>query len=314
MRRVFFWLHLTAGVLAGVVILVMSVTGTLLMYERQMTTWADGYVLAPPPGSPRLSVETLAARVREARPESAVTSITLRRDATAPAAFGLGRESNLFVDPYTGQILGEGSRRARAFFRAMTDWHRFLGAQGESRAAGRAVTGASNLVFLFIVLSGIYLWWPRTGRPQVRPVVLFQGGLQGKARDFNWHNVIGLWSAVPLVFVVASALVISYPWAADLVYRATGSEPPARRGPQGPGPGGAGPAAGPASDRPAPVDLSGLDRCGPEPSGRSPPGRASACACRPGPRLRGPSASTRPRARVVPTGAPRSPSTAAPAT
>ena len=179
MRRVFFWLHLTAGVLAGVVILVMSVTGTLLMYERQMTTWADGYTLAPPPGSKRLSVEALAARVREARPESTVTSITLRRDATAPAAFGLGRESNLFVDPYTGEVLGEGSRRARAFFRAMTDWHRFLGAQGESRAAGRAITGASNLVFLFIVLSGTYLWWPRTWTLQQAAA---RGPLPGRPR------------------------------------------------------------------------------------------------------------------------------------
>ena len=50
------------------------------------------------------------------------------------------------MDPYTGKVLGEGSRRARAFFHAMTDWHRFLGAQGESRAAGRAITEASGRI------------------------------------------------------------------------------------------------------------------------------------------------------------------------
>jgi uncharacterized iron-regulated membrane protein len=263
-RKVLFWMHLAAGSAAGVVILIMSVTGTLLMYERQMTAWADGYSLTPPPGAQRLPIETLASRVREARTEP-ISSITVRREPSAPVAFGLGREVTLFVDPYSGGILGEGSKRARVFFHEVTDWHRFLGTHGDRRAAGRAITGASNLLFLFIVLSGIYLWWPKTRTfRHVKPVVLFQGGLRGKARDFNWHNVIGIWSAVPLAFVVASAVVISYPWAADLVYRVTGSEPPVRRSPQGPGAAGpAGPArsGGPSGERTAPpVDLSGLDR------------------------------------------------------
>ena len=44
----------------------------------------------------------------------------------------------------------------------MTDWHRWLGATGEGRATGRMITGACNLAFLFLVVSGFYLWFPRT--------------------------------------------------------------------------------------------------------------------------------------------------------
>jgi uncharacterized iron-regulated membrane protein len=51
-----------------------------------------------------------------------------------------------------------------------------------------------------------------------------------KARDFNWHHVFGIWSAIPLVVVVATATVFSYPQVSDLVYRSFGEEPPARRG------------------------------------------------------------------------------------
>jgi uncharacterized iron-regulated membrane protein len=58
-------------------------------------------------------------------------------------------------------------------------------------------------------------------------VLWFRGGLAGKARDFNWHNVIGFWSAVPLAIVVAGAVPISYPWASNLVYRLVGDTPPA---------------------------------------------------------------------------------------
>ena len=48
-RKILFWFHLCTGVVAGIVVLIMSVTGVLLMYEKQMTAWADrGYRVTPP--------------------------------------------------------------------------------------------------------------------------------------------------------------------------------------------------------------------------------------------------------------------------
>src|SRR5690606_13669332 len=49
--------------------------------------------------------------------------------------------------------------------------------------------------------------------------LLFRRGLRGKARDFNWHNVIGVWSLVPLLIIIVSATVISYAWAGAFVER-----------------------------------------------------------------------------------------------
>ena len=86
-------------------------------------------------------------------------------------------------------------------------------------------------MFLFIVLSGMYLWLPRVWTwIQFKNVLWFRGGLAPKARDFNWHNVIGIWSAVPLAIVVAGAVPISYPWASNLVYRIVGRHATATAG------------------------------------------------------------------------------------
>ncbi|HKP81492.1 MAG TPA: PepSY-associated TM helix domain-containing protein [Pyrinomonadaceae bacterium] len=231
-RKIIFWCHLPVGTIAGVVILIMCVTGVLLSYEKQITSWADtrGYRSAPPAaGAQHLPIETLLARARETR-GAAPTAITLKSDPEAPAEIGFGRETTLFANPYTGAILGEGSQRTRAFFRSVTDWHRWLGAKGDNRNVARAITGACNLGFLFLVMSGFYLWWPRNWNlKSIRNVTWFRRGLQSKARDFNWHNVIGFWSAVPLFIVVLSAVVISYTWAGNLVYRVVGETPPAPR-------------------------------------------------------------------------------------
>jgi uncharacterized iron-regulated membrane protein len=235
-RTIVFWLHLAAGLTVGAVVLVMSVTGVLLMYEQQIIEWANrGYRTTPPPGAKPLPIETLLARVAAENPGIAPSSFTLQSDPAAPASVRLGRERTVYLNPYTGQILGEGSAKARAFFRAVTDWHRWLGARDENRAKGRAVTGAANLAFLFLVMSGFYLWMPRKWSwRQVRNVTWFRRGLPGKARDFNWHNVIGFWMAIPLFFIVLSAVLISYPWANDVLFRLVGEEPPPRREGRGP--------------------------------------------------------------------------------
>ena len=237
LRRVIFWSHLVAGVVAGTIVLIMSVTGVLLTYEKQMATWADtkAYRAAPPSGAVRLAPAAIVAAVQTANPAATPTAMTIWSDPAAPASVAAGQRT-VFVNPYTGQVLGEGSAQPRAFFRKMTDWHRWLGVTGEGRATARMITGACNLAFLFLVVSGFYLWFPRTWTwRQFRAVIWFRGGLRGKARDFNWHNAIGLWSAVPLFVVVLIGVVISYPWASDLVYRVAGEKPPPRAVPGGAG-------------------------------------------------------------------------------
>jgi uncharacterized iron-regulated membrane protein len=242
-RTCLFWLHLTAGSLAGVVILIMSVTGVALTYEKQLVEWADRRAWSAPPSADAkaLSPETLLARVRDARPEAAPATLTLRADPAAPATLALEGNRALLVNPYTGDIIGPPPTGLRSFFRTMTSWHRYIALEGASRATGKAVTGAANLLFLFIVLSGMYLWIPRVWKwLAFKQVLWFRRGLPGKARDFNWHNVIGIWSAVPLAIVVAGAVPISYAWASNLVYRMVGEEPPRPAGPP-PGPSAAGP-------------------------------------------------------------------------
>ena len=245
LRTVLFWVHLSAGVVAGVVILIMSMTGALLAFKPQIQRFVDRDVrIVQPPaeGAARLGVQAMAASVRLVKPEGQLQSIALEGDPTSSAAVSLGGEATVYVDPYTARVLGEGSKPLQASFRALTDWHRWLGGTAENRATGKALTGASNLAFLMLAISGIYLWWPRKWLPQhVKAILMFRRQATGRARDFNWHNVIGFWCAPVLIVLTASGAVISYPWASNLVYRLSGSPLPQAAG----GAGGAGRAGGP---------------------------------------------------------------------
>ena len=250
MRKVLFWMHLTAGVTCGLVILIMCVTGVALTYEKQINAWlerSDARVVPTAQGSARLPLETLLAKVRDQWPGSP-SAITVRSGASEPVEVSMGRAGTLYVNPYSGDVIDQSQpvqpgqqppTKARAFFRTMEDWHRWLGAVGQHRNTGKSIMDAGNLAFFFIVLSGLYMWFPRKLTWQHwRPSVWFRGGLTGKARDWNWHNVIGVWCWVPLVLVVGSGVIMSYPWASNLLYTMTGSPlPPQPAGRGGPGKG-----------------------------------------------------------------------------
>lgn len=241
LRRIVFWSHLGAGFIAGVVVFVMSVTGVLLTYQRQMTAWADTRGLnGAPPGAnaARMAPEALLGRVLQTE-KGAPTSVVWRGAADAPVAVSFGRERTVFVNAYTGETLGTGATGMRTFFRKITEWHRWMGATGENRERGGALTGASNLIFFFLLLSGAILWIPKQWRrANLRNIMWFRRGLRPKARDFNWHHVFGFWMFIPLAIIIASGVVISYSWASELVFRVVGESPPPRGG-EGGGPGGA---------------------------------------------------------------------------
>ena len=162
-RKVLFWCHLVTGVFVALVVLIMSVTGVLLTYEKQMLAWADAravQVPAPAAGAQRLPVDVLMQRV--ALTETGTpTTVSWLAGENAPVRVAFGREKTVYVDPYTGTVLGQGAQKMRGFFRFVTDWHRWLGQSGDARDRGKMITGAANLGFLFLVRSGLWLWWPR---------------------------------------------------------------------------------------------------------------------------------------------------------
>ncbi len=233
-RRILFWTHLVGGLLAAMLILLMSVTGVLLTYEKQMIAWADREFRLPavPANASRLPLGALVAKATEAG-KPAPSGIVVERDPAMPVALQYGRNPLVYMDPYSGVVLGEGRQEMRAFMSSMREWHRWMAVSGEGRADARAITGAANVVFLFLVITGMYLWWPRSLTwNHLRPVLWFRGGLRGKARDFNWHNAAGFWCAIPLFFVVFSAVFISYPWASKwLVETFDGPSTPVAGGP-----------------------------------------------------------------------------------
>lgn len=228
-RKLIFWSHLALGLTAGVLILVMSVTGVLLTYEPQIEDWAVARAIAAPEGAAPLSPDQLIEKVSAVN-TMAGQSLVFDRDSTAPVLLSAGRNS-VALDPFTSQPLVGAGEGVKAFFEKVTAIHRWLSPSGPTSAGG-AIVDASNLLFLFLVVSGIYLWLPPIFRwTRLKMQLFLRSGLPSpQARHYNWHHVFGAWALVPLFLIVLSGVVMSYPWANRMVFAMVGEEAPAGRG------------------------------------------------------------------------------------
>ena len=219
-RATIFWLHLTVAAAAGLVILMLAVTGVVLSLEETVAGLAERrYFVAAPEGAERLPPEEIAGAAG-----FTATSMSYRSDPRAPVHVHEGQDRYARVNPYTGQVLTTGPGGLERFFGGVHNWHRWFNVSRGSVRRARAVTGAVNVAFLFLLLTGPILWLPRpVTRRSLTNVILFRPRATGASRDLNWHQVVGIWSVLPLAAIAATGVATSYPAVGDQVYPMVGN-------------------------------------------------------------------------------------------
>ncbi len=230
-RSVIFWIHLLAGLTAGVVIFIMSVTGIAIAFEEEVLAWRDRKVSRISTVGPPRTIADLTRKVEKEHPGFQVASVAVFRDPLRAWEFYPDEGALLYVDPHTGATQESQAQTVHEVFHKLEEWHRWLGASDGPTSTGRLITGISNLAFVVLCVTGLYLWFPRKWSwRSLRPLLVLRRGSKGKARDYNWHAVFGFWSLPVLLVLTAAAVVISFEWGHRLVFLVAGEEPPKSRG------------------------------------------------------------------------------------
>ena len=229
-RTIVFWLHLSVASAAGAVVFLLAATGVILSLEETVTGLAERLQrVEAQDGSARLPPEAIVKAAG-----LSATSVHYRSDPRAAVRVYEGRERYARVNPYTGQVLGLGPGALERFFEDVRGWHRWLNLSGGSVRKGRAVTGAVNVAFLFLLLTGPVLWIPRPiSKRSLAGVLLLRPRARGARRNLNWHQVVGIWSVLPLAVIAATGVTASYPSVGDRLYPVVGRAVPAPSWPAG---------------------------------------------------------------------------------
>jgi uncharacterized iron-regulated membrane protein len=191
LRRATFQLHLWSGIGVGLYVLVISVTGSVLVYRNELYVAAtpDPIVLAQ--SGPRLTEDELKAAAARSYPGYTIAGISSGQASSEPVRISLegrgGRRERLF-NPYTGEDLGDSVPLGIRIVSRLLELHDDLLA-GDT---GRSVNGVAALLVILLAGTGIVVWWPgiKTWRRSLR--VHRNVGW----RRFIWdlHSMIGFWT------------------------------------------------------------------------------------------------------------------------
>ena len=190
LRKAIFQVHMWSGIGVGLYVLLVSVTGSVLVWRNELATAATRAPIILTGSGPRLSDEQLKAAVSRAYPGY---SVVINRAANPDQAVevslerGTNRQARL-LDPYTGHDLGNSVPIGLRAIRELLNLHDDLLAGG----TGRQVNGLGALLLVVLSFTGLVIWWPGITRWRRSLTVHRNVGW----RRFTWdlHSMIGFWS------------------------------------------------------------------------------------------------------------------------
>ncbi len=233
-RTLFLTLHRWLGLASGAIVAILCLSGTLLALQGPVESWVNRDVLHVSPQGQKMALETLVPQVVEGA-KKPFTALVLMPGETDALQFMQGRQIT-YVNPYTGEVLGGFNPVVSGAFFWVFRLHRWLLLE---TPIGRPITGAATVIFLFVLLSGLLIWWPKRMSGLKRALTM-RPKVNWKGRNYDLHVVLGFYSLIPLAIMGASALYWSYnPAFKQVVYAvldgsappvtAPESKPPARR-------------------------------------------------------------------------------------
>ena len=208
LRKAIFQIHLWTGLVLGLYVVVMCLSGSVLVYRNELYSAFSPKPVFVEPRPVLLSPEQLEAAARRAFAGSEVTQVwrgALPNQAVELELTQKNTTSRRLFDPYTGEDLGHA---VPAGFRAtawLLDFHdNLLG--GET---GRRTNGVGAALVIVSAVTGLVVWWPGVQRWRRSAIVDWRANW----KQFNWglHSALGIWFVVFVLMWGVTGLYLSYP-------------------------------------------------------------------------------------------------------
>ena len=229
MKKIFRKIHLWLSVPFGLIITLVCFSGAMLVFENEVNEWfrRDLYYVETVKESP-LPMDKLLEKVATTLPDSvSVIGVSISSDPGRAYQVSLSkpRRASLYVDQYTGEVKGKSERSG--FFMFMFRMHRWLldsmNPGNEGIFWGKMIVGVSTLLLVFVLISGIVIWWPRT-RKALKNSLKITATKGWRRFWYDLHVAGGMYALIFLLAMALTGLTWSFPWYRTAFYKVFGVE------------------------------------------------------------------------------------------
>jgi uncharacterized iron-regulated membrane protein len=229
-------IHLWLGFACGLIVVISMLGAALFVWEEELVEWyrhdlvfVDKVTEAP------LPLDELWAIARQAVPGKVINHVHLRheadrsylfrtyKDAEHPGFFfssGIAYQDEIYVDPYTGKVLGIVDKRYDWIY--MTRMlHQCLLLNFD---VGHFIVGFAALFTIVMLITGLVLWWPKN-KAAIRQRFTVKWKARWRRVNYDIHSIGGFYLHVVILVLAVTGLVWTFDWWTDGIHRLLGTDP-----------------------------------------------------------------------------------------
>jgi uncharacterized iron-regulated membrane protein len=218
-------LHLWLGLSSGIIVFIIAITGCLYAFQEEIQNYTEEYRFVEKQNKPFLPPSQLEQIARKELPGKALHAIKYNGQEKSAEAIFFHYEPTyyyiVYLNPYTGKVL-ETANMDEGFFRFILDGHYYLWLPPE---IGQPVVASATLIFLVLLLSGLYLWYPRNkNATKQRFSFKWKKETKWKRKNYDLHNITGFYILLIALIFAVTGLVWGFQWFAYSYYTVLGGE------------------------------------------------------------------------------------------
>lgn len=230
------WLHLWVGLVTGLIVVIVSVTGCIYVFDEEIFDQVHhDLVHVKRTGPARPVSELLAIAQKAVGANKVLSNVKVNKDDQKAYVFSGFKVNDkkkitlsyfsqfayldqVYVNQYTGQVLGVIDMRYE-FFNVVEQLHRQLLLV---KPVGSLIVGSCILMFLLMMITGFILWFPKNYR-EFKQNIMVKWNAKWKRVNYDLHNSFGFY-VLPLAMLIAiTGLVWSFKWWETGIFKMMGA-------------------------------------------------------------------------------------------
>jgi len=224
-KKLVFELHKILGLVTGLVVFIVAVTGCCWAFREEIESLYDDYKKVTPQSEPMLTPSQAKDLAHEVFPNQTIHGTLFKKadDAIEVIFYDAEPEfyQSVFLNPYSGEVI-QVDDHLTGFFAFILKGHMRIWLPKD---IGEQVVGASILTFILIIISGFILWIPKKRKNlKQRTSFDWKKTTRWKRKNFDLHTVIGFYVCSLALVMAFTGSVISYNWLKYVVYKTAGGE------------------------------------------------------------------------------------------
>lgn len=221
LRQVHYWLGRTSGL----VVFIIAITGCLYAFQEEIQDIACPYRFVKAENKAFLLPSELEAIAHRTLPSKSLHSIKYNTPERAAEAIFYSYDPDyyyiIYLNPYSGEVLSVDDMNT-GFFRFVLNGHFYLWLPAY---IGQLVVSISTLIFFVMVLTGLYLWFPKNKATlRLRTWFRWDATTKWKRKNYDLHSIVGFYTAAFSLIFIFTGLVWGFQWFAYSYYTLWGGQ------------------------------------------------------------------------------------------